>query len=132
VKRVPATERFQIIPRFYAGCVYAVELTNGIVKVGWSRNPRTRMESLVWKLRKEFRTGIARFFIGRDIPSELACKAENDVIKRISKIGNVLPKRREYFTGVSFGHAVNLISQFSRRAEILATKPRRRADRQPA
>jgi len=109
-------ERFCEIPRFYSGCVYAAELTNGIVKVGFSRNPRTRMGTLVLQARRMFGADIARFHIGLDMTEpRQALQAERELLTRVSKIGAPCKGSREFFRNLPFPVAANLINQLSRR-----------------
>ena len=114
-RRLTTGARYAAIPREYDGCVYAVEFTNGIVKVGHSRNPRTRMDSLANQVRRKYGARFARFYIGRDIPAKVAAKTEREVLRRLSGMGNNIAKTTEFFTGIRFGVAVNLIRQMSTR-----------------
>jgi len=107
------TKRFGDIPRVYEGCVYAVEMSNGVVKVGSSRNPRTRMETLMYQVRSKYGCGVVRFFIGRDIPYRNATVVERKVICVLGRMGNPLPRTKEFFVNVRFGDAVNVIRQMN-------------------
>lgn len=109
-------ERFHQIPRFYSGCVYAAELTNGVVKVGFSRNPRTRMGTLVLQARRLFGADVARFHIGLDMTEpKQALRAERELLTRASRIGSTCKGSREFFSNLPFPVAANLIDQLSRR-----------------
>ena len=55
------SSRFKHIPRSFDGCVYVAELATGVVKVGFSKNPRTRLESLSRYVRRKFGTTIRRY-----------------------------------------------------------------------
>jgi hypothetical protein len=116
----PRNARFSGIPRSFDACIYAVELTNGLVKVGFSRNPRTRMTSLRAQVARVFGADIARFHIGVDLPLRAAVRAEGAALIRIGRIGTVVCGHKEFFTGVCFGAAVTLVSQVSRRAAALS------------
>lgn len=109
-------QRFSSIPRFFSGCVYAVELTNGIVKVGFSRNPRTRMQALTFEAKRVYRCGVSRFHIGHDFDNSMqATRAELELIDRASKVGVAFRGRREYFVNLPFGVAANMVDQLSKR-----------------
>lgn len=108
--------RFHQIPRVFGGCVYAAELSNGLVKVGFSRNPRTRMGSLVTQARRIFGAEIVRFHIGVDMrASAQAIRAEREVLVRASRIGSPCKESQEFFGNLPFPVAANLIDQLSRR-----------------
>jgi hypothetical protein len=101
----PANARFASIPRGYSGCIYVCELTNGIVKVGFSRNPRTRMVSLARQVRRQFAADIARFFIGADMSTREAIRAESAALVCMRKIAPAVPGYLEFFTGITFDSA---------------------------
>lgn len=111
--------RFAGIPRDFKGCVYVAELTNGVVKFGFSRNPRTRMGSLVNEVRRRYRCDVSRFQIGSDfVDSRQATRAEQELISRAARIGSPFRGRKEFFCHIKFPVAVNLVKQISRREYV--------------
>ena len=107
--------RFNGIPRFYNGCVYVAELKNGLVKVGYSKNPRTRLQSLATQVKDIFRSEINRFYIGPDIDAASARDAE---IRTLARLRGIAPQAKgvtEYFSDVGFGAVVTLASQMTRK-----------------
>jgi hypothetical protein len=112
-------QRFHSIPRFFSGCVYAAEFSNGLVKVGFSRNPRTRMGTLVNQVRRQFKSEIVRYHIGADLGHDLqATRAEQDLLRRVGRIGTPLKGSCEVFRNLPFPVAANLINQLSRRQYV--------------
>lgn len=112
----PKNQRFAGIPRhFQNGCLYAALLTNGVVKVGLSRNPRTRMGSLSTQVRSAFGCDLQGWFIGCDLRStQDVYAAEQHLIARMARIGSQVEGRNEFFTGVAFATAVDAVSDVSR------------------
>jgi hypothetical protein len=101
--------RFGDLPDRNYACVYAVDLGNGIVKVGRTKSPKVRMEYLSRFARKEFGCDIARAHISPEIHGRAAyLSAEFSLLKRLRDIGTPHPKYREFFTGVTFEQAVAL------------------------
>ena len=70
---------FEVIPRHFDGCVYAVQLSNGVVKVGFSRNPRTRMCSLSDQVRRKFGVRLTKFHVGDNLPALEALRVETRI-----------------------------------------------------
>lgn len=108
-------QRFACIPREFTACLYAAELNNGIVKVGYSRNPRTRMTSLAAQCVRQFGADILNFHIGPDLRyrRNRAMQAETDLIERLREVAPALPGRKEFFTGVPYLVVVGLIEEIS-------------------
>jgi hypothetical protein len=110
-----AHARFNVIPRTFIGCVYAVELRNGVIKVGFSRNPRTRMCSLHNLVLRKFGTDISRFHISRNFSNYFtAMKAERNLLARMDRIAQPVKGHNEFFVGVRFGAACTLLRQVTR------------------
>lgn len=103
--------RYLDIPRCFTGCVYAAELSNGLVKVGFSRNPRTRMASLAGEVRRSFGARICRYYISRNLAVRTAADAEARVLERLRRLAAPLKGKQEYFDNLSFGAATTLIQQ---------------------
>lgn len=106
----PANKRFRVIPRDFDGCVYVAEMDNGLIKVGFSRNPRTRLQSLAKDMRRRLKTDVCRFKVSKDMDCRDAAAAESQALRLIRKIGKQRPGTFEYFTDVSFAVAVNLVA----------------------
>ena len=107
----PANARFAMLPRRCSGCVYAAELSNGLVKVGFTENPRNRMTMLAREVAGSFGADLARFHVGADITRRGAIAAEQTLIQRLGEVADVVPGRREFFSGVAFGVAVDLVER---------------------
>ncbi len=106
---------YMAIPRRFNSCIYAAELKNGVIKVGFSRNPRTRMCTLAVEVKRNLRSAILRWHISPNIPdAKTGRNAEAALLARMRQIGNVLAGRQEYFKDVSFGAAVTLVNQMAR------------------
>jgi hypothetical protein len=103
------------IPNHYDhGCLYAVEVGDGVVKVGMSRNPRTRMSTLLTTVRKSFGCDLGRYYVGPDLDSSrMVNHAEAVLIARMQAEGDVLPGRLEFFSGVTFERAQALVDLVS-------------------
>jgi hypothetical protein len=102
---------YSSVPRGYGICIYAAVMGNGLVKVGYSRNPRTRLGSLCAQSWKRFGTRIQKFHVS-PVPSvQEAMQAEAELIAALACAGNQVSDAKEYFWSVSFGYAVNLVKQ---------------------
>lgn len=106
--------QFNVIPRGFKGCIYVAEMKNGLVKVGFSQNPKTRLRSLSYQVGRVYGTEINRFHICKDAGRREARRAETFALNRLREIGNQFPDTLEFFTGVHFGSAVNLANQMTR------------------
>ena len=116
--------RFAHIPQYAthdSGYLYVAEFDNGLVKVGFSSNPRTRIGSLEHQTRRKYRAELARIHIGCDIGYGAARKAEQRVIARLAAIGLPCTGTQEYFQHIQFGTAVNLVKQMARTTPAKAT-----------
>jgi hypothetical protein len=116
--------RFDSVP-YKAGehCVYALKLANGLVKVGFSRNPRSRLKHLEWQVRRQFNCEFTSFYVGEPVPQDYKVRAvwvESAVLKRLATIGTPIPGSREFFRDVGFGVAVTLVRQMTRAHQIEA------------
>lgn len=106
----PHNRRFLVIPpKFQRGAVYAAELENGIVKVGYSRCPRHRMVLLSHEAKREFAADIARFYIGPDLVDRRPYNVETHLIGLAAGLAPTVEGRNEFFRGLSFEVAVALI-----------------------
>jgi hypothetical protein len=112
----PGNKRFASIPRGVGSCVYAAQLSNGLVKVGFSRNPRTRMGHLVWQVRRQFNSELTAFYVGEPLPAPAlrGIWTESAVLRRLATIGTPIAGAREFFRDVRFGVAVTLVRQMTR------------------
>lgn len=107
--------RFESIPRGYEhGCLYVAELANGLVKVGMSGNPRTRLVKLDDAVRRDFDCELLRVYIGPEIASRRKLiLAELALIRRMKAEGQAVPRRIEFFSGVGFERAQALAQAVS-------------------
>jgi len=104
---------------FSGGHLYVAQLTSGVVKVGSTRNPRLRMESLHDKFRRERRPGLARVAVA-DIGDAYPFRWEAELIRRVHRVGNRV-RGREWYADIAFGQAVTMLKQVQR-AAVAATK----------
>ena len=104
---------FASAPRWVSGFawVYAAHLSNGVVKVGFSCNPRTRMTTLSAFTRKHFASEIVAFQVSDMLPEGHARKAEDDLIRLVGGMGAVVPGHVEFFDRVHFPAAADLVRQ---------------------
>lgn len=98
----------------FQSALYAVEFTDGIVKIGRTGMPRERMRQLN---RDAVRRGCAlrRIFVSREVHEQPYFWAEKALISRLMRIANARPGRLEYFTNVSFGAETTLVRQMASR-----------------
>lgn len=100
--------------------VYLCVLTNGMVKVGFTNNPRTRLTSFHTEARRNFGEGVDRFVVfdragwGRGVVStshaeKRARLIERLSIKRLAFIGSAVAPYTELFNGVDFGCACEAV-----------------------
>ena len=82
------------------GCIYVVLLEGGLVKVGKTRNPKSRISQSAFGHRKIVDYWISDFFVG------YSC-AESEMIGMLGEIGN-LELGREYFRGIDYSVAVSM------------------------
>jgi len=101
--------RFKSIERGSGGCVYVAEISNGIVKIGFSRNPRVRLQSLEYEVRKKLGASLSRFYVSKSVPVFSATHAENKTLKAAREVGDQVPRTLEYFTGIRFESAVDIV-----------------------
>lgn len=105
--------RFLVVPRCVDGSVYVAELANGMVKVGQSLNPRTRMESLAYYVRKRMHSSITRFYVVCDVGSKRCFKIEKEALRKVRRIAT-LAHGTEFFSNVSFEAAAQIVDQVAR------------------
>lgn len=100
--------------------VYVCSFTNGMVKVGFTNNPRTRLTKVHTTSRKTFGCGIDRFVVfdgvgwtRSDLDPYVAEKharlIERYSIKRLSFIGRSVKPYTEFFDGIDFARAVEAV-----------------------
>lgn len=89
--------------------MYAAELSNGIVKVGYSGCPRHRMVLLSHEVSRDFGASLLRFHIGPDLIDRRPFNVETRLIELASEFGAAVEGRREFFHGLTYEVAVALI-----------------------
>ncbi len=96
------------------GFLYAVELSSGLVKIGLTRNPRARLESLATYVKRVLGARIARYHVGADIGAQAAFMAERVALQAAIQDG-ALPAAEmgECFTGLAFERAVEIVNAAS-------------------
>lgn len=105
----PQTRRFAHLP--LGSCMYAAELSNGIVKIGCALNGRGRLMSLANEVKRAFDADLLRFHVVKR-PTEIGGRRmEVRTINRLRLMGKQLPGRQEYFEGVTFEQAVRVLDE---------------------
>lgn len=85
--------------------LYAALLSDAVVKVGVTWNPRNRSQQLALKLKPRTLVAMDAFQLGRGARRHVA---ERELIERMSRIGRQIVPHREFFAGVSFEDATAL------------------------
>ena len=111
------TRRFAEV--VHAPCVYAVELSNGIVKVGASSSARGRMMSLQAQVKRAYRAELGRFFIMPRATVKAAYEFETLAVHRLEQLAEPIPGRREFFAGIGFDEAVRVLRSVARATRSL-------------
>lgn len=95
--------------------LYAIELANGVIKVGIT----SRTEQRLIEHARGF--SLRRSMFGADYVTSIA--AESELIAKVARIAT-LHKGREWFTGISFDQAAQLVRQVSRKFVEKNPKPK--------
>lgn len=122
--------------------VYLARMTNGMVKAGFTDNPRTRIASLSCFARRKYGCAVAevRVFDGiglkRHIPGTrphaYGCgrHIEARCLEILNTLGTACAPSREFFTGVDYEEALRLIeADLSSLPEV--PEPKQRPARKP-
>src|SRR4051794_25587293 len=80
--------------------LYAAQLSNGVVKIGYTRAASVRVRSLASEVRKVFGAEITEFHVQPGHSKVGGRKAEVRAIQALNQLGRVLTGRLEYFEGV--------------------------------
>lgn len=102
----PALRRYDAVSASPA--VYLIEVGGGSVKVGCAVNAHARLRELHSSLiRDGFNPGQFSVF-----PLEYAqrMRVETECVASLRKVADQLPRRREYFTGISYDEALRIVS----------------------
>jgi hypothetical protein len=95
--------------------VYVAELSNGAVKVGFSRNPRGRLYAVQTYARRHFRSHITRWHVSRVMKLDGDARyLERLMHSRLARIGQPLRGFGEYFLHARFEVARQLCDQLGR------------------
>ena len=121
---VRGTGKFSHLPRWDHGCIYVAEISNGLVKVGMTLQPYSRMHNLNQSCRTKYDAAISRCHIGPHIGLKRTklLRAEDRLIGKVRWLGSRIVGTREYFTGVPFDVVVALVDKISGQFQ-----PRKRA-----
>lgn len=99
-------------------CLYALETSDGLVKVGRSGSPRQRMYCHARELsRRGLR--IVRFVVAPAVHWDIYT-AEGELLRRLNQRATTRPGRTEWFQGIAYGAAATLVRQIARREFITA------------
>lgn len=99
----PLLQRFAHLRAEKAPSVYLIEFSNGVVKVGYSKDPAFRM------------VGLLREWLPQSVDILRVCvrpggrQAERACIAALTKAAVPLAGRLEYFTGITYEAAQSLI-----------------------
>ena len=103
------------------GSVYLAGMSNGMVKVGVSNNPRTRLEALSRECSRRFGGRVVQFHVydgigavasipsARQTASSRARAIESRCINLLSAVGRQRPPTLEYFEGIDYCAAKALV-----------------------
>lgn len=97
------------IPYGLGACVYAAEMENGIVKIGFSENPRTRMGALSSEAIRVFGTKMNKFYVSHIVVKRVGRDMERSVLTAARALSATHAKKKEFFYELPFDVAVSLI-----------------------
>lgn len=100
--------RFAALPK--CPCVYAGELSNGVVKIGYSRTARYRIQSLAQDVKRRMGADLLRFHIISKPTARAAYRAEAALIRALSLRAESAPGTLEFFPNVRFEDVVRLMN----------------------
>lgn len=97
--------------------IYVCEFSDGVVKVGFTNNARTRLASLQSQATRAFGSRMVRFMVFdragfsvgggcRALAEKSARSIEKQIIKRLKFLGDPVSPFTEFFRGISFSSAV--------------------------
>lgn len=96
--------------------LYAVEFRDGCVKVGFTQNPVIRMQ----KLQATRRCKLVRWTFTGLLELRLGQRLEKQVLNRAARISATERGTNEFFSGLKFGEATNLLRQVVKAASKAA------------
>lgn len=105
------TRRFASLPN--GASLYAAELSTGVVKVGCTNSPRGRLMALANEVRRHHSADLVRFHVVKRATAVGGRRAEVRVIERMKELGELVPGRAEFFRGVAFEQAVQVLDDVS-------------------
>jgi hypothetical protein len=89
-----------------SGFLYLAEFQDGLIKVGSSRAPRTRLEG-IFDQRKRSGAAVYSRLVVADIGRSHSYAEELKLVHRLRRIGNVRTGR-EWFVDIRFGEALSM------------------------
>ncbi len=108
--------RFAVLPKYRGFWIYAAELSNRMVKIGCTTQPRTRMLSLQKKVKRDLGADILNVHV---VPTEWNhYGAEEHLIKRMRILGRPVGKTFEYFTHIQFSDVVEHLKDVAKKPDI--------------
>lgn len=96
----PQTQRFAAVP--HQPCIYAAELSTGVIKVGAASSARGRLMALANEVRRTMGADLGRFHVVPKLTPKAAYEAETSLVQAVEQIAEPLQGRREFFAGVPF------------------------------
>ena len=100
----------------YEEYLYAIEISNGVMKVGRTHCPRNRVKQHAKEIMHDGKS-IRRFAVVRTFGTN-SFYQERELLMRLNRLATVRPGRLEHFTGVSFATSAQLMRQCASREFI--------------
>lgn len=121
----PHTRRFAGVPTGHA--LYAAELSTGVVKIGCTSAAQGRLMALASEARRDHSADLCRFHVVKRATQVGGRRAEVRAIERMKALGHPVPGHQEFFRGVTFEQAVQVLVEVcgSHAAEFCPAEPRK-------
>lgn len=92
--------------------LYVLQFEDGAVKVGRGMDARNRAVQIHCDAKRAGLPGVVRG-VGF-VTSRCNSVCEKELIARMTELGRLLPRKREYFTGVSFDVAAEIAGEIAK------------------
>lgn len=99
----------KLMPYGFGACVYAAEMDNGIVKIGFSQNPRSRIGALSSEAIRVFKTRLDKFYVSPLLTKREGRNVEAIALSVARPVFSTHHKMREFFYELPFNEAVLLL-----------------------
>lgn len=91
--------------------LYACEFSDGLVKVGRTDNPQVRFGTLMWDKSRRGSSLVGVFCV--EVATGSLVSAEAELVARMRRITPAHDGRREWFSGVAFRDAMQLVADIA-------------------